>query len=77
MFASKIFQKKSQAEKRNKSIDSVSVPSELLAETQRRHIDMIEREEEIEVNVNLSKWMRFLIRIKLFLIRLWIKIQKQ
>jgi hypothetical protein len=76
MFALKIFQKKSQSEKINKSIDSVSIPRELLAETQSRRIDMIQREEEIEVNMDLSKWMRFLIRIKLFLTRLWIKIQK-
>ena len=76
MFASKIFRKKSQVAKINKSIDSVSIPRELLAETQSRRIDMIQREEEIEVNMDLSKWMRFLIRIKLFLTRLWIKIQK-
>lgn len=76
MFALKILRKKSRAEKINKSIGSVSIPRELLAETLSRRIDMIQREEEIEVNMDLSKWMRFLIRIKLFLIRLWIKIQK-
>lgn len=77
MFALKILRKKSRVEKINKSIDSVSIPRELLAETLSRRIDMIQREEEIEVNMDLSKWIRFLIRIKLFLIRLWIKIQKQ
>ena len=62
---------------RPRLIGGAYIPADLLAEAQKRRIEMIEREMATQAYLALPLRRRVRIRIKLFIINLWKKIRRQ
>jgi hypothetical protein len=62
---------------RPRLIGGAYIPADLLAEAQKRRIEMVEREIATQTYLALSLRRRVWIRIKLFFINLWKKIRRQ
>lgn len=58
-------------------IGGAYIPADLLAEAQKRRIEMVEREIAMQTYLALPFRRRVWIRIKLFFINLWKKIRRQ
>lgn len=67
------------ARRKNKPrlIGGMYIPADLLAEAQKRRIEIVEREVATHLYQGLPFWIKALIRIKLFFINLWKKIRNQ
>ena len=67
------------ARRKNKPrlINGIYIPADLLAEAQRRRIEKIQREAESQYYHSLPLVTRLRIRLKIFIKRLWIKMQKK
>jgi hypothetical protein len=62
---------------RPRLIGGAYIPADLLAEAQKRRIEMVEREIATQTYLALPLQRRVWIRIKLFFINLWKKIRRQ
>ncbi len=62
---------------RPRLIGGAYIPADLLAEAQKRRIEMVEREMATQAYLTLPFRRRVRIRIKLFFINLWKKIRRQ
>lgn len=62
---------------RPRLIGGAYIPADLLAEAQKRRIEMVEREMTTQAYLELPLRRRVRIRIKLFFINLWKKIRRQ
>ena len=62
---------------RPRLIGGAYIPADLLAEAQKRRIEIVEREIATQTYLALSLQRRVWIRIKLFFINLWKKIRRQ
>ncbi len=62
---------------RPRLIGGAYIPADLLAEAQKRRIEMVEREIATQTYLALPFQRRVWIRIKLFFINLWKKIRRQ
>lgn len=62
---------------RPRLINGAYIPADLLAEAQKRRIEMIQREAAGQYYRALPFTARAWIRIKVFFIRLWTKLKKQ
>lgn len=62
---------------RPRLIGGIYIPPELLAEAQKRRIEMAEREVATQIYQSLPLRIRAWVRIRLFFITLWKKIQRQ
>ncbi len=62
---------------RPRLIGGAYIPADLLAEAQKRRIEMVEREMATQTYLALPLRRRVRIRIKLFFINLWKKIRRQ
>lgn len=62
---------------RPRLIGGAYIPADLLAEAQKRRIEMVEREIATQTYLALPIQRRVWIRIKLFFINLWKKIRRQ
>lgn len=62
---------------RPRLIGGAYIPADLLAEAQKRRIEMVEREIATQTYLALPLRRRVWIRIKLFFINLWKKLRRQ
>ena len=67
------------ARRKNKPrlINGIYIPADLLAEAQRRRIEKIQREAVSQYYHSLPLATRLRIRLKIFIKRLWTKMQKK
>lgn len=66
-----------QRKNRPRLMGGAYIPADLLAEAQKRRIEMVEREMTTQAYLALPLRRRVRIRIKLFFINLWKKIRRQ